>query len=80
MRKYERCHCLKGQVKQIWKVQMKVVPVLIGTLRPVTSKPGSSIFRLQLSLSPLLELEKHPRSLVEILSLRKTINTAKLQY
>lgn len=79
MRKYERCHCLKGQVKQIWKVKMKVVPVLIGTLRPVTSKPGSSIFRLRLSLSPLLELDIHPRSLVEVLSLRKTINTAKLQ-
>lgn len=79
MRKYERCHCLKGQVKQIWKVKMKVVPVLIGTLRPVTSKPGSSIFRLRLSLTPLLELDIHPRSLVEVLSSRKTINTAKLQ-
>lgn len=82
MRKYERCHCLKGQVERIWKVKMKVVPVLMGTLRPVTSKPGSSMLRLQLSLSPLLELDRHPRSLVEVLSLRKTqtINTDKLQY
>lgn len=54
-------------------------PSLNRNIKACDLQPGSSIFRLRLSLTPLLELDIHPRSLVEVLSLRKTINTAKLQ-